>query len=262
MGWVGITAGTAADPCNPYGRAGSPIAAVPGAVDSRLALRLNVPAYRLEVYDDGTRMGTYRVAVGTPDHPTPAGEFLARRIVWNPWWVPPPFDWAARDRVTSPGPDNPTGRVKIQFDLYMYLHGTPDESALGQAASHGCVRMANADAIELARRLQERTAPDVPAAAIDSLIARPGMTRAYPLEPPIPFTIEYRLAEILGDRLLLHPDVYGRGGLTRESVERLLANGLGPARRVEREILDALLARAAYEHVSVRLSDLLGPAPQ
>jgi lipoprotein-anchoring transpeptidase ErfK/SrfK len=32
---------------------------------------------------------------------------------------------------------------------YIYIHGTPDNVALGQATSHGCVRMHNADVIEL-----------------------------------------------------------------------------------------------------------------
>ena len=32
---------------------------------------------------------------------------------------------------------------------YIYLHGTPDETVLGKTGSHGCVRMANRDIIEL-----------------------------------------------------------------------------------------------------------------
>ncbi|MGB7650478.1 MAG: L,D-transpeptidase [Gallionella sp.] len=32
---------------------------------------------------------------------------------------------------------------------YVYLHGTPDSVALGAVGSHGCVRMNNADLIEL-----------------------------------------------------------------------------------------------------------------
>lgn len=32
---------------------------------------------------------------------------------------------------------------------YIYLHGTPEETALGQPGSHGCVRMANKDIVEL-----------------------------------------------------------------------------------------------------------------
>ena len=32
---------------------------------------------------------------------------------------------------------------------YIYIHGTPHEEAIGEAASHGCIRMRNADVIEL-----------------------------------------------------------------------------------------------------------------
>lgn len=32
---------------------------------------------------------------------------------------------------------------------YIYIHGTPDETRLGQPGSHGCIRMSNADIIEL-----------------------------------------------------------------------------------------------------------------
>jgi lipoprotein-anchoring transpeptidase ErfK/SrfK len=32
---------------------------------------------------------------------------------------------------------------------YIYIHGTPDEAALGTPASHGCIRMRNADVIAL-----------------------------------------------------------------------------------------------------------------
>ncbi|MDP3086911.1 MAG: L,D-transpeptidase, partial [Methylotenera sp.] len=32
---------------------------------------------------------------------------------------------------------------------YIYIHGTPDDVALGQVASHGCVRMRNVDIVEL-----------------------------------------------------------------------------------------------------------------
>ena len=34
-------------------------------------------------------------------------------------------------------------------DRYIYIHGTNDEARIGEAASHGCVRMRNADVVEL-----------------------------------------------------------------------------------------------------------------
>jgi murein L,D-transpeptidase YcbB/YkuD len=48
------------------------------------------------------------------------------------------------------------GRVKMFFrDPAYYVHGTNDVKALGRAASHGCVRMADADIIELAQLVME-----------------------------------------------------------------------------------------------------------
>jgi lipoprotein-anchoring transpeptidase ErfK/SrfK len=37
---------------------------------------------------------------------------------------------------------------------YVYIHGTPDQVELGQPGSHGCVRMRNADIIDLFDRIQ------------------------------------------------------------------------------------------------------------
>jgi len=36
---------------------------------------------------------------------------------------------------------------------YIYIHGTPEEGLIGQPASHGCIRMRNADVIELFNRV-------------------------------------------------------------------------------------------------------------
>lgn len=37
---------------------------------------------------------------------------------------------------------------------YVYIHGTPHEGALGTAASHGCIRMSNADVLDLFDRVE------------------------------------------------------------------------------------------------------------
>lgn len=37
---------------------------------------------------------------------------------------------------------------------YIYIHGTDEEGHLGQAASHGCIRMANQDVIELFNKVE------------------------------------------------------------------------------------------------------------
>lgn len=100
---------------------------------------------------------SYRVAIGKPQHPTPKGEFTIRRIIWNPRWVPPDARWARGKRPRGPGdPRNPMGRVKMFFQAPdYYVHGTHDEDSLGEAESHGCIRMRNSDVMDLARIVME-----------------------------------------------------------------------------------------------------------
>lgn len=52
---------------------------------------------------------------------------------------------------TEPG-KNRLGNVDT-MQRYIYIHGTPDETVLGEPGSHGCVRMRNADLIELFDRV-------------------------------------------------------------------------------------------------------------
>lgn len=42
-------------------------------------------------------------------------------------------------------------------DRYIYIHGTNQESLIGQPASHGCIRMKNTDVIDLFERTPEGT---------------------------------------------------------------------------------------------------------
>lgn len=100
----------------------------------------------------------YDVAVGSKAHPTPTGRFTVRHIVWNPAWVPPNAGWAKGKQPAEPGdPKNPMRAVKIFFqEPDYYIHGTNDEGSIGEAASHGCIRMTESDAVELARYLMEQ----------------------------------------------------------------------------------------------------------
>jgi len=42
-------------------------------------------------------------------------------------------------------------------ERYIYIHGTADEAHLGQAVSHGCIRMKNSDVIELFQMVDDQT---------------------------------------------------------------------------------------------------------
>ncbi|HET9453697.1 MAG TPA: L,D-transpeptidase [Gemmatimonadaceae bacterium] len=233
-------------------------AAAPGAPPA-VHLVLNIPAYRLDVVRDGAIVATFGVAVGMRKYPTPTGDFDVTRIIWNPWWYPPDREWAAGERVTPPGPRNPMGRVKLLMRGPYYLHGSPFESSIGTAASHGCLRMRNRDAIALGRLLQQSTAAPITDADVDVLTTRSRRTREVTLPQPVPLHIAYQVVEVRRDSLLVHRDVYRRGtAATRRRAIDALARAGVDAGRVDVAVLDSLLRAGRASHASIALDGLLG----
>ena len=58
------------------------------------------------------------------------------------------------------------------FSRYIYIHGTNQETRIGRPASHGCIRLTNANVVELFDRVDigtEVIIGDVPAGAFSSL---------------------------------------------------------------------------------------------
>jgi lipoprotein-anchoring transpeptidase ErfK/SrfK len=93
------------------------------------------------------------VAVGQEGYNTPPGTYHIAHIIWNPSWHPPRSDWAKDRHIEPPGTtSNPMGRVKMFFrEPDLYIHGTYLPSSLGNARSHGCIRLRNTDAVEVAK---------------------------------------------------------------------------------------------------------------
>lgn len=54
--------------------------------------------------------------------------------------------------------DGDEARNANTFERYIYIHGTNDERLIGQRGSHGCVRLRNADVVELFDLVPEGTA--------------------------------------------------------------------------------------------------------
>lgn len=174
--------------------AGVALPAAAGAEDppkADFAIRIDVSERRLYVVEDGQVTDSYAVAVGAPKHPTPRGSFAVRRIVWNPRWVPPDERWARGKTAKEPGdPRNPMGRVKIFFsDPDYYIHGTRDVDSLGEAESHGCIRMRNSEAIALARRVMSHGGASRDPGWFRRVLNRVSATREVRLSDPVSVTI-------------------------------------------------------------------------
>jgi lipoprotein-anchoring transpeptidase ErfK/SrfK len=120
-------------------------------------LSVDLSERTLYVMRNGEQAGSYPVAIGQRQHPTPTGQYRIRRLVWNPRWVPPDARWARGKQARAPGdPRNPMGRVKLFFkEPDLYIHGTHEVDSLGSAESHGCLRMRNSDVIALGRSVMQ-----------------------------------------------------------------------------------------------------------
>jgi lipoprotein-anchoring transpeptidase ErfK/SrfK len=125
--------------------------------DPPVRLEVSLSARELKVVEHGDVVTTYGIAVGRPSHPTPTGSFRTGEIEWNPSWTPPPSDWARDKKYQPPGAaSNPMQGVKIYFRApYYFIHGTNDPGSIGEAASHGCIRMTAEDATSLAHRIED-----------------------------------------------------------------------------------------------------------
>jgi lipoprotein-anchoring transpeptidase ErfK/SrfK len=113
---------------------------------------------KLRYFENAKLVKTFGVATGQPSFPTPIGAFEIVTLQRNPWWYPPPSDWAADEAPVPPGPGNPLGTRWMGLSAqYVGIHGTPDAASIGYSASHGCIRMRIPDAEWLFERVEVGT---------------------------------------------------------------------------------------------------------
>jgi hypothetical protein len=262
---AGLIAGTPL--CSP---AHAQSAALPGVhptdalalatADAPVRVRVNLPAYRLDVLSGESLQKSFKVAIGSPRYATPSGEHQVQRIIWNPWWHPPQSAWAAGKKPVAPGAANPMGRAKIHLEGLYYIHGSPERGSMGSAASHGCIRMLNEDVIEVAR-IVHAAGSGASALDVDALIASPKRTREVNMPGAVQVEVVYELAEVQGDSLVLYADVYGRakGDVLPHVRSALERAGHDTARLDEAAVLQ--LARSKKKRTEVALSEVLKEAP-
>jgi lipoprotein-anchoring transpeptidase ErfK/SrfK len=93
----------------------------------------------------------YTIAVGQAGYDTPTGLYYLQTKEVNPTWHVPESDWAGElaGQDIPPGPGNPL--VARWMGIYdgAGIHGTYETGSLGSAASHGCIRMAVDEVVEL-----------------------------------------------------------------------------------------------------------------
>ena len=203
--------------------------ALPRDLGSRY-LWVNVPAFRLDLIENGKVVASHRVIVGKPGSQTPSFQAAVTGVTINPWWNVPcsivdqsigkfiaanPAEAARRGYVATrdakgklvvrqrPGPDNALGQIKLEmpnpFDVY--IHDTPARDLFARdsrALSHGCVRTEDPKSLAVILLGADKE-PTV------NLLLATGASRTLKLPRPVPVYILYMTAE---------PDADEPGGIS------------------------------------------------
>lgn len=113
---------------------------------------------QVRAYDaTGNLIAAYPATIGSTDTPSPSGTVTVARIAFDPEYTYNPklnFKQGNNDRILTipPGPNGPVGSIWIALSKPTYgIHGTPEPARIGKTNSHGCVRLTNWDAYELAK---------------------------------------------------------------------------------------------------------------
>ena len=154
------------NPGKNFGRAGEQIVVpnVGGLAPLPRAAKVVVKdeAKVLQLYDAaGTLLAQYPASTGSEHDPLPVGTWKINGVHANPvyhynpklFWDAEPGDKKAK---LQPGPNNPVGVVWIDLSKEHYgIHGTPVPGHVGKTESHGCIRLTNWSAADVAAAVAE-----------------------------------------------------------------------------------------------------------
>ena len=133
-----------------------------GEKDSVTRIEIDKGAGSLSAFDDKDELvAFYPASIGSSDMPSPTGTHKVRAIAPEPIYYYNPkelnFSGVKAEGLLeiAAGPNNPVGTVWIDLTEPTYgIHGTPEPSLIAKSESHGCVRLTNWDAEELAKMVK------------------------------------------------------------------------------------------------------------
>ena len=115
---------------------------------SNIQIVVQLDERKVEVHKKGEIIKEYLIAIGQADWETPEGSFSVIQKNEYPTWQHP-----ITGEIVPAGKNNPLGSRWIGFlstrDGEIGFHGTNEENLIGEAISHGCIRMLNEDVEDL-----------------------------------------------------------------------------------------------------------------
>jgi lipoprotein-anchoring transpeptidase ErfK/SrfK len=213
----------------------TPGGAAPNAIPKDTRIVVNAPAYRMDIFENGKLMKSYRIGIGYPEFPLPTGMRTANEIIFNPTWTPPDEPWVESpsskvkvgQKVEAGSALNPLGLVKIPIGSPSLIHGGKSVTQLGGFASHGCVGLTNAQVVDLSKRLAKLGGIEITDKQIEGYKQNRTKTKNIALQQPIPVELRYETIVVGGGKLYIYRDVYEHGTNTEANLRNVLgAHGL------------------------------------
>jgi len=228
----------------------------PNAVPNDTRIVVNIPAFRMDLFQNGSLVKSYKVGIGYPEFPLPFGLRKAQTIIFNPSWTPPDSPWVAKMKNATPGEtiepgskDNPLGPIKIPIGLPSLIHGGKSPAKIGKFASHGCVGLTNAQIKDFAMLLMQASNKQVTDKEVANYLADKTRTKSVKLDQAIPVELRYETIVLEDGKLHIYKDVYAQDTNTEENLRRVLEAQGGRLEDLSQEqrqqALDALNAMSA-----------------
>ena len=250
----------------------STTAAGPNAVPTDTRVVVNIPAYRMDVFRDGSLVKSYKIGIGYPEFPLPTGIRKAQTIIFNPTWTPPDEPWVARmkgvaagEKVAAGSKLNPLGPIKIPIGQPSLIHGGKSPAKLGTFASHGCVGLTTPQVQDFSKLLAQVAGGEISDKAFQSYLKDKTRTQVVKLGQVVPVELRYETIVVEDGKLHIYRDVYDQDTNKEGNLRAaFLANGIqfeDLSEEERSEVLDALNVMSRHPQKSTSGKTAASPTP-
>jgi len=229
-----------------------------------IRITVNVPAFRLTLWQNNKEVKTYEIGVGMKKYPIVIGQRRITQLIWNPEWVPPDSEWVNESHSdVEPGEHieagdrrNPLGKLKIPLGDGFLIHQAAKPRDLGHLVSHGCIRMLKEDISDLANKIVEARGLNITPQQIEHAMNSTDRLVAN-LNPPVIIDIDYDTSVVEGGVLHIYPDVYDRGTDTVDNLRAELQSVGFDASKLDDQTVKQMLERTNQnEEFTVSVADI------
>jgi lipoprotein-anchoring transpeptidase ErfK/SrfK len=206
----------------------------PNAVPGDTRIVVNIPAFRMDLFENGHLIKSYKVGIGYPQFPLPIGLRKAQIMIFNPTWTPPDEPWVASmsgvavgEVVAAGSRLNPLGPIKIPIGAPSLIHGGKPLYKIGTFASHGCVGMTNTQVKDFARLLATASGTELSDQTMAGYLRNKTRTQVVKLNKLVPVELRYETIVIEDGKLHIYRDVYDQNTNSEQNMRAVLdANGI------------------------------------